>query len=271
MVDADRLPGVLAGQSELDGAGRKRPKWRLPGWSLSLYPEAREAAGYFRSSYDPAANAVRTERGESADPERSERVAASRARTAVRRYCAANRTNRFGTLTYGNGGCRDPKQVRRDVGEFFRNLRMGLGGRPLPYVWVPEFHADGERFHVHFAVARYIRRSLIEDAWGRRHVHIKLLGDLPVGSSEVDEARQSARYLSKYFGKDMGSCRELGLHRYDVAQGFKPRQVKLFSADLRGVIGDACDLMGGRPQVFTTSDEWPQWGGPFVVAMSWLS
>ena len=68
-------------------------------------------------------------------------------------------------------------------------------------MWVPELHADGERFHVHFAVGQYIPRGLIERAWGHGFVHIKLLGDLPVGSGALDEARLAARYLSKYVGR----------------------------------------------------------------------
>ena len=47
---------------------------------------------------------------------RSSRVAASRARTKVRRYCVANRTNRFWTLTYEGQGCHDPVVLRSDLG-----------------------------------------------------------------------------------------------------------------------------------------------------------
>ena len=72
--------------------------------------------------------------------------------------------------------------VRGDIHGFFRGLRRGLGGEPFPYLWVPELHESGHGFHVHFAVGRYVPRSLIEGAWGRGFVFIKLIQGLPVGS-----------------------------------------------------------------------------------------
>ena len=71
----------------------------------------------------------------------------------------ANRLNRLGTLTYRGAGNHDPMLLRRHVGEFFRALRSSLGGDPLPYVWVPEWHKTDHGLHVHFAVGRYIPRS----------------------------------------------------------------------------------------------------------------
>ena len=76
--------------------GTKLVSPKKGGWSFSLYPEAAEGGGSFRSAsadgspgatYDP-------------DPDRNASDAARRARTRVRRYCAANRLNRLGTLTY---------------------------------------------------------------------------------------------------------------------------------------------------------------------------
>ncbi len=55
----------------------------------------------------------------------------------------------------------------------------------MPYVWVPEWHKSGHGQHVHFAVGRFVPRRVIEQAWGRGFVHIKLLGDLPVGSGAL--------------------------------------------------------------------------------------
>src|SRR2546427_85750 len=99
-------------------------------WSFNLYPDAGEGGGCF----------VPTLRGRPVgggvpDVERSQEEAARRARGKLRRYCAANRLNRFATLTYAGAGCFDPQQLRVDVGEFFRGLRRELGGKPLPYAW----------------------------------------------------------------------------------------------------------------------------------------
>ncbi|MGH7735462.1 MAG: rolling circle replication-associated protein [Gemmatimonadales bacterium] len=89
--------------------------------------------------------------------------AARRARGKVRRYCAANRLNRLGTLTYGGEGNHDPAELRADVGGFFRRLRGSLGER-FPYLWVPEWHKSGHGLHVHFAVGRYVGVRVIDAA-----------------------------------------------------------------------------------------------------------
>ena len=187
---------------------RERRWWVVRGcgvrWTLTLYPEAGEAGGSLSASLGGRGLAGRP------DPERAAAEAARRARGKVRRYCAANRLNRLGTLTYAGEGCHDPREVRADVAGFFKRLRAELGGEALPYLWVPEWHPGGHGLHVHFAVGRYVRQSLIRDAWGRGIVHIKLLGDLPVGSGALEEARLAARYLAKYAGKAVDGERPAG-------------------------------------------------------------
>ncbi|WP_437770064.1 hypothetical protein [Arthrobacter sp. KNU40] len=68
------------------------------GWFFSLYPDAGEGGGGFRSSYQP--NRAFVAKGAAADPERAAAEAGRRAGSKLRRYCAANRLNRLGTLTY---------------------------------------------------------------------------------------------------------------------------------------------------------------------------
>lgn len=72
---------------------------------MSLYPDAAEAGGSLRSILEPK---------------------------RVRRYCAANRLGRLGTLTYAGDGCHNPRRLRADVTTFFRCLRQQLGGGGLP-------------------------------------------------------------------------------------------------------------------------------------------
>lgn len=196
-------------------------------WSFTLYPDAAEGGGCFRSHRRETPEYVH--RGLAADPSRAALEAARRARSKLRRYAAANRLNRLGTLTYAGEGCHDPLALRADLAAFFRSLRTALGGQPLPYIWVPEWHKSGHGLHAHFAVNRFIKRSVIEHAWGRGFVHIKMLGDLKVGSGPLEEARSAAGYLSKYVSKtfDEPEFRSLGLHRYDVAQGFQPVPIHL--------------------------------------------
>lgn len=234
------------------------------GWSLTLYPGAGEAGGSFRYS-----RPVQRIPGGGGDPARSREEAARRAARMVRRYCAHNRLNRLGTLTYRGEGCHDPLQVRRDVAAFFRSLRDLLGGDPLPYAWVAEWHKTGHGLHVHFAVGRFVPRVLIERAWPHGFVHIKLLGQLPTGATPKDEARLAARYLSKYVRKGFDTRRRRGLHRYEVAQGFQPTAQRLHGRTFGDVISQAVHIMGRDPRQIWVSDGTPGWQGPPSVWALW--
>ena len=233
------------------------------GWFATLYPGAGEVGGSFRYSVPvkPAPGGP--------DPERSQEERARRAAGKLRRYSAHNGLNRLGTLTYRGRGCHDPRQLRRDVAEFFRSLRDLLGGAPFPYVWVPEWHKTDHGLHAHFAVGRYIARRLIDHAWGHGLVHIKLLGQLPSGSTVRDEARHGARYLSKYVRKGFDERRIPGLHRYEVAQGFQPDTTRLHGRTVDDVMAQAAEAMGGDPAEVWTSDQALDWQGPPSVWAMW--
>ena len=238
------------------------------GWALSVCVEAREAGGSFHSTLQPRREGRIV--GPAADPVRAADEAARRARSKVRKYCAANHLNRLGTLTYQGAGCHDPMVLRRDVASFFRALRSLLDGRrPLPYIWVPEWHPGGHGLHVHFAVGRYIRRSVIEVAWPHGFVHIKLLGDLPVGSGAVAEARAAAGYLAKYVGKAFHTARIAGLHRYEVAEGFQPEITVVWGTSQHEAIAKASALIGAEPSVLWFSDEVALWHGPPALWVQW--
>lgn len=234
------------------------------GWVLSLCPSAGEGGGCF----------VPARRGKSSggipNPDRSRSEAARRARGRLRRYCAANGLNRLGTLTYGPPFCTDAGQVRRDLGAFFRSLRDALGGDAFPYVWVPELHSDGRRFHAHFAVGQYIRHTIIKEAWGHGFVHIKRLSDLPVGSGSLAESRLAARYLSKYVAKSFADQSVPGRHRYDVAQGFVPERMHVWGRSANDVIAQASDLLGQvAPERVWFSSEQEGWQGPPAIWAQW--
>ena len=232
------------------------------GWGFVLYPDAAEGGGSFRSA------ASFPDSGPSLDPIDSREDAARRARGKVRRYCAANRLNRLGTLTYAGAGQHDPAALRADVGGFFRRLRRDVG-ETFPYLWVPEWHASGHGLHVHFAVGRFIGVRRIEAAWGHGFVHIKLLGDLPTGSGTLGEARLAARYLAKYVGKDLGEGEASGLHRYEVAQGFQPRSLSLDGQTADEVLGWAEAVMDRPAAYLWRSRDEEGWAGPPAVWASW--
>ena len=235
-------------------------------WVVGLYPDAAEAGGTFQSSA-PRRSVDRGRRGEAKDPERSAAEAARRAGTCIRRYTAANRLNRLGTLTYAKS-CHDQIQLREDVGEFFRNLRESLG-EPFPYLWVPEWHPGGHGLHVHFAVGRYIRHRQIKEAWGRGFVHIKLLGNVPIGQGSLGEARQASRYLAKYVGKDVHAEHILGLHRYECAQGFRPKLERIVARSSSVAVAEASERMGSWPDIIWRSREAERWYGPPALWASW--
>lgn len=238
------------------------------GWWLTAYPAAAEAGGSFL--FQLRRRSVVAAGRPASDPERSRREAARRARARVRRYCAANRLNRLGTLTYAGSGCHDVHQFRADIAAFFRNLREARGGKPFPYLWVPEWHPGGHGLHGHFAVGGFIPRGLIDTAWGHGFVSIKLLTDLPVGSGSLGEARRAAGYLAKYVGKTFDDDRPKGLHRFDVAQGFQPARVRVYGRSASEALSAAADLMGSTiPERVWESRDDPAWQGPPTVWASW--
>jgi len=233
-------------------------------WSFSLYPEAGEGGG------SVSAHQLAVPSGRPPNVERAREEAARRARAKIRRYGAANRLNRLGTLTYRGEGCHDPLRLRAHLADFFRALREGLGDGPLPYLWVPQWHPGGHGVHAHFAVARFVPRRLIERCWRHGFVHIKLLDGLPVGSGELAEARLAARYLARYVSHDLESERRLeGLHRYEVAQGFQPEKILCYGVSAADVIERASELMGSEPKSIWLSSEVEGWRGPPGCWCAW--
>jgi len=239
------------------------------GWRFSLYPDAGEGGGSFQYSVRRVPQFVSA--GFANNPARAAEEAGRRARAKLRRYCTANRLNRLGTLTFAGDGCHDPAELRGYLSDFFRALRLALGGAAFPYVWVPEWHPKGHGLHVHFAVGRFIKRSLISEAWGHGFVHIKLLGDLPVGSTNLSEARRAAGYLSKYVAKSFAdpSARILGLHRYDIAQGFLPLPVALSGQSAADVLAQASSVFNSVPSFEWSSSSVADWQGPPSIWAQW--
>jgi hypothetical protein len=249
-------------RSSLD-SGTKLVGSDTAGWRFTLYPDAAEGGGFFRSAADGSPP------GAAFDPRDSQADAARRARAKVRRYCAANRLNRLGTLTYAGAGCHDPVELRANLAEFFKRLRADVG-EPFPYLWAPEWHHTDHGLHAHFAVGRFIRVGRIREAWGRGHVHITMLNHLPAGSGVIGEARLAARYLAKYVAKDLGRGTDrTGLHRYEVAQGFQPKEYDLRGATADEVLNWAAVVMGDGPERVWRSQDEEEWAGPPAVWAQW--
>ena len=231
-------------------------------WETTLFREAGEAVVVFQS-----ARQARGARGDP-DPEEANRVAARRARTSIRRYCAANGLNRLGTLTYSGSGCHDPIALRHDVAAFFRELRQCLSISAMPYLWTSEWHKTDHGLHAHFAVGQFVHRSLIEEAWPHGFIHIKLLGNLPYSATPLAQARLAARYLAKYVAKSLDG-QAPGLHRYEVAQGFAPRKETVRSRTADEGEAWAAGVMGRQPEYVSQWREWRDYQGPPAVFVSW--
>lgn len=235
------------------------------GWRLSVYPDAGEASGSFRYSW----SAPRSPSSGRGDPERSRAEAARRARSKLRRYCAANRLNRLGTLTYRGAGCHDPLELRSHVAGFWRGLRGELGGDAFPYAWVSEWHKTDHGLHVHFVLPRYVHWTLVRDTWGRGNVFMNQINDVPVGAGARGEARIAARYLAKYVGKDFDDRRVEGLHRYEVAQGFQPEVTAVYGRTMYEALDRASDVFDSPPDQVVELSQREDWQGPPAVWASW--
>ncbi|MCR2819059.1 hypothetical protein NQ166_09495 [Microbacterium sp. zg.Y1090] len=239
------------------------------GWSFTLVPAAGEGGGSFRTSLRRKPDYVA--RGQAADPARAAAEAARRARTRLRRYCAGNGLNRLGTLTYRGEGNHDPVLVRQHLGVFFRDLRARTGGAAFPYAWVPEWHKTAHGLHAHFAVGKYIKKSTIAAAWPHGFVGIKQLGNLPVGSTVLSEARVAGGYLAKYVAKSFSDpvARDLGAHRYDVAEGFQPDRLRFSGRSREEVLARASEHLAASPAVVWDSAEAEDWQGPPTLWAQW--
>lgn len=220
-------------------------------WSARLVPDAFEAGGGFVVP-QPVREVVRRGHGSA----RSGEEGARRARRQVRQYVVANRCDRMLTLTYRGAGNHDRDALVAHLHEFWRALRAGVG-RAFPYVWVPELHPGGHGWHAHAALGSFVPVRLVRACWPHGD-RIDLQRKGRVGSSEaatVERAKIAARYVGKYLGKGFEeTARALGRHRYEFAQGFRPK-VERYEAATRAAVVAALDERMGR----------------FPVAASWFS
>ncbi len=230
-------------------------------WTFTLYPQAGEGGGCFAAS-----GRDRGERaGVSPIRARSQQEAARRARAKLRRYCAANRLNRLGTLTYAARAA----AIRGSCGRTWASSSAGCGASlaadALPYAWTSEWHPGGHGLHVHFAVGRYVRQRLIRDVWGRGIVHIKLIGDLPRRFGALEEARVAASYLAKYVEQERRrrAARRRGCIGTRSRRGSSRSGCELLRAAAEDAIArEACERMGGEPSRVWRSSDAEGWRGP---------
>lgn len=200
-----------------------------------------------------------------------------RARSRLRRYSAANRLDRLVVLTYRTPQF-DLAQCKRDVREF---LRRRLGpvathrrkrrrswrtsssfGRAWAVTW--EQHESGA-WHVNVLLNVYVPHAALERAWGHGYVWITRFQTRRGGR---DGARAAARYVAKYVGKDIEGMAS-SVHRYEVAQGFQPRVVRLYASSFAELLREPHVVERDRPSYIWQSIGEPSFTGPPVAFASW--
>ena len=264
---------AVGGRPSLD----KRTELIFPGegcWGVTVWPEAGEAVIY----YKPIAAPGRTASPDLDPDERAEinhQRATRRARSEARRYLVANRLRYMWVLTFANGlqGPEGRAACMKEVARFASDLRGEVGG--LAYWYSPELHPGGHGWHVNFFVAGRIPHGLVERLWGKGFVFVKdWVKDSRVqeqGLRLVDAIRLGAEYGCKYASKDW-SAEMLagGAHRYEVAEGYRPKVLKVLVPRLRTAFTMAERYFGDRPaDHLWMSAEADDWCGPPVWCLSW--
>lgn len=234
-------------------SGGDRAVW----WEGKFFPDAGEVIGWRcaeqaprawapRSGWweespppDPPAGSAATDQAEAPSESNRER-ASRRARTRLRRYAVANRLRYLWVLTFAprpSDGLQehDLARVKRLVAEWVKRGLRGEVGYAGAYVLGFEHHKSGA-WHVNVMLGERVDHGVVRDSWGRGHVWVSKFQGRP-GESMRDAARRAAAYVAKYVAKEFGDSSP-GTHRYEVAQGFQVREVRVFALSASGVLAE---------------------------------
>lgn len=189
--------------------------------------------------------------------------AARRAKTRLRRYAVANRLTYLWVLTFAPdaGGVQefDLRAAKRATSAWVRyGLRDALGYQGA-YVIGWERHKSGA-WHVNVLLGARIDHRLLEVAWGHGNVWVSLFRARP-GEGGRDLARRASAYVAKYVAKEFAEAGRY-VHRYEVAQGFAVRVVRVFALSASGIIEEC----GAGPAAYRFDAVAPESGrGPPIV------
>jgi hypothetical protein len=198
--------------------------------------------------------------GVAQDPARCRDEAIRRAGRQLRRFAKQHRLCFMWTLTYGNGGQRDVRQLRRQVERLVAKVAEERGER-FPYAYVAEYHEDDERLHVHMAVPFFFDHGRLGELW--THGFVWCTDKRRRGECRHVGAIRAASYLAKYVGKTFDES-AFGRHRYDIARGFKVASYQVRRRDLDEGQRYAEDVFGSAPDCVWNSADCNDWAGPPV-------
>lgn len=213
-------PRDAEGGPLLDG-GTKLVSPGQAGWVVNLAPDAGECSVTYVSPRSGGALV-----GSESNDEDNQQRAGRRARKEARQYAVQNQLVYRWTLTFPEETpCSRERfgTVRRRVNQLCRELRVG--DEAFPYLYTIEEHPGGHGYHVNLLVGSRYEHSRVTELWGG-HVWVsgprRRFGRRATARGHVGYALKSLAYAMK------GDERpERGLHRYERAQGFKVRRVRV--------------------------------------------
>ncbi len=224
----------------------------------------------------------------------------SRSRVRSRRYMVSNRLRYMWVFTRMGGEALHGPDGRRQImglaASFVRALRTELG-QDFAYWYSPELHPAGKRgsletcptpdvcdcgghgWHLNFFVGRRIKHPLMKRLWqgldgdgNGYELRVKDWVEDPrfTAFPFIERLRVAARYGTKYAAKDWGQQQLLpGAHRYELAQGFAPRNVQVLVADrveAEAQLGEVASY-AVVPKWCSTDIE--DWTGPLCWGYEW--
>jgi hypothetical protein len=201
---------------------------------------------------------------------------AARSRSRLRRFVVANRLTKMWVVTLAEGldGEDGYGELVSKLAGFLRRVRRDFfQGRPMPYLWSIEPHPGGHGWHANVLLPqRFIDKRQMQRCWGHGNVWFtdftkdrtdpfgRPINGKPAASGSAAPARtaragsrRAAGYVAKYVTKDFGRT-DIGdnRHRYDVAQGFQPREVTSRHLTFNG----ARDTLRAHPAFLSIEHRW---------------
>lgn len=147
----------------------------------------------------------------------------SRAKAKIKEYGLCNDFEYFVTLTIDpkKYGRNDLKTYYKDLGKFLSNYKTNHGSK-IEYVLIPEYHKDGENFHMHGLFKGILPKHLSKNEHGYLdwEQYSKKFGYMSIGL--IKDKDKVSSYITKYINKSMSdTIKSLGAHMYYCSKGLK--------------------------------------------------